>query len=63
MKNKFFCDDLSGWRVFGFGYGVPSEHGDWYIGLYLWKWSAGFGRYKDNVKQAVVKTEDLRKDI
>lgn len=62
MKNKFFCDKLSGWRILGIGYGA--DWGDRYIGIYFWKWCIGFGEiYKDDIKEAVVKTEDLRKDI
>jgi hypothetical protein len=55
---KFFCDKLSSWRAFGVSFNWDDGH---YVGIYLFKIFVGI--HKPHIKQAMVKTEDLRKDL
>jgi hypothetical protein len=57
-KYSFFCDKLSWWRAFGVS--VNWDDGV-YFGIYFYKYF--FGIQKIYVKQAMVVTEDLRKDL
>ena len=57
-KYRFFCDKLSHWRAFGFSYNWDDGY---YFGIYIYKYLVGI--QKPCIKQAVVKTEDLRKDL
>jgi hypothetical protein len=56
-KYVLFCDKMSHWRSFGVSYNWDDGH---YFGFYVYKYHIGIQRTL--VKQAVVKTEDLRKD-
>ncbi len=57
-KYCFFCDKLSQWRSFGVSYNWDDG---FYFGIYFYKYFVGI--CKPYIKQAVVKTEDLRKDL
>jgi len=57
-KYKFFCDKLSHWRAFGVSYNWDDGY---YFGIYIYKYFVGI--QKQFIKQAVVKTENLRKDM
>jgi len=58
MRFKFFCDKLSYWAALGVSFNWDDGV---YFGIYLIKWQIGIQWYQ--TKQAVVKTEDLRKDL
>ena len=64
-KYRFFCDKLSNWRSFGVSYNWDDGY---YFGIYIYKYLIGIQKpciRKDwsFYKEAVVKTEDLRKDL
>ncbi len=60
-RYRFFCDKLSHWRALGISY-----HWDdgFYFGFYVHKYFVGICQtWPYEKKEAVVKTEDLRKDL
>jgi len=58
MKIKPFCDRLSGHKCIG----ITVGHDEYYVGINLVFWMIGIAKAYPPY-QAVVKTEDLRKDI
>jgi len=70
----FFCDKLSYWRAFGASYNWDDGY---YFGIYIYKYFIGIhklcnrrnhhhGIVRKNwnfYKEAIVKTEDLKKDL
>ena len=64
-KYHFFCDKLCDWRAFGVSYNWDDGY---YIGIYIYKYFIGihkpFIRKNWSIyKEAIVKTEDLKKDV
>jgi hypothetical protein len=58
MRFKFYCDKLLCWVALGISFNWDDGV---YFGVYLVRWQVGIQWYQK--KQAVVKTEDLRKDL
>lgn len=60
-KYRFFCDKLSHWRALGVSYNWDDG---FYLGFYVHKYFIGIHKtWPYEKKEAVVKTEDLRKDL